>query len=149
MTRIIIDGDACPVVDSIVELTAEAGISVLLVRSFSHFSHKMYPEHVNTIYVDNGSESADYKIMQLCNSQAIVVTQDYGLASLLLSKALLVMHHSGKIYTKANIDMLLLRRYEHAKMRQRGGRHGGPSAFTKEQRKAFEMKFKSIIEKYG
>lgn len=37
MTHIIIDGDACPVVDSIIDLTTETGIFVTIIRSFSHF----------------------------------------------------------------------------------------------------------------
>lgn len=37
MTHIIIDGDACPVVDSIIDLTTETGIFVTIIRSFSIF----------------------------------------------------------------------------------------------------------------
>ncbi|HDZ5624581.1 TPA: hypothetical protein RTS26_000566 [Staphylococcus aureus] len=43
MTHIIIDGDACPVVDSIIDLTTETGIFVTIIRSFSHFSNQLYP----------------------------------------------------------------------------------------------------------
>lgn len=46
MTHIIIDGDACPVVDSIIDLTTETGIFVTIIRSFSHFSNQLYPPHV-------------------------------------------------------------------------------------------------------
>ena len=48
MTHIIIDGDACPVVDSIIDLTTETGIFVTIIRSFSHFSNQLYPPHVST-----------------------------------------------------------------------------------------------------
>lgn len=98
MTHIIIDGDACPVVDSIIDLTTETGIFVTIIRSFSHFSNQLYPPHVSTLYVDDGPDAVDYKIVQLSTKDDIVVTQDYGLASLLVDKVLIVMHHNGKIY---------------------------------------------------
>lgn len=43
MTQIIIDGDACPVVSSVIELTQETGIFVTIIRSFSHFSTQIDP----------------------------------------------------------------------------------------------------------
>lgn len=44
--RILIDGDACPVVDSIVRITAETGIFVYLFRTYSHFTVHDFPSHV-------------------------------------------------------------------------------------------------------
>ena len=81
MIQIIIDGDACPVTDSVIELTKGTGIFVTIVRSFSHYSTVIQPQHVKIVYVDDGPEAVDYKIVQLANSDAIVITQDYGLAS--------------------------------------------------------------------
>ncbi len=46
MTQVIIDGDACPVINSVIELTEGTGIFVTIVRSFSHFSTIEQPEHV-------------------------------------------------------------------------------------------------------
>ena len=46
MVKVIIDGDACPVVNSVIELTKGTGIFVNVLRSFSHFSHQIQPEHV-------------------------------------------------------------------------------------------------------
>lgn len=116
MTHIIIDGDACPVVDSIIDLTTETGIFVTIIRSFSHFSNQLYPPHVSTLYVDDGPDAVDYKIVQLSTKDDIVVTQDYGLASLLVDKVLIVMHHNGKIYNSKNIQQLLDKRYINAQL---------------------------------
>lgn len=93
MTKVIIDGDACPVVNSVIELTEGTGIFVTVLRSFSHFSHQIQPEHVKTVYVDDGPDAVDYKIVQIATSEDIVITQDYGLASLLIDKVRVVMHH--------------------------------------------------------
>lgn len=129
MTHIIIDGDACPVVDSIIDLTTETGIFVTIIRSFSHFSNQLYPPHVSTLYVDDGPDAVDYKIVQLSTKDDIVVTQDYGLASLLVDKVLIVMHHNGKIYNSKNIQQLLDKRYMNAQIRKQGGRHKVPTFY--------------------
>ena len=146
MTHIIIDGDACPVVNSVIELTQETGIFVTIIRSFSHFSTQIDPEHVRTVYVDDGPESVDYKIVQLAFSEDIVITQDYGLASLLLNKVRFVMHHKGFLFNDDNIQQLLYQRYINAQIRKQGGRHKGPPPFTKQDRQHFEHQFKLLIQ---
>ncbi|EEQ80552.1 YaiI/YqxD family protein [Staphylococcus warneri] len=146
MTHIIIDGDACPVVNSVIELTQETGIFVTIIRSFSHFSTQIDPEHVRTVYVDDGPESVDYKIVQLASSEDIVITQDYGLASLLLNKVRFVMHHKGFLFNDDNIQQLLDQRYINAQIRKQGGRHKGPPPFTKQDRQHFEHQFKLLIQ---
>ncbi|MCE5039461.1 YaiI/YqxD family protein [Staphylococcus auricularis] len=148
MTRVIIDGDACPVTQSVIELTEGTGIFTVIVRSYSHYSSADQPEHVTTIYVDQGPDAVDYKIVQLCESSDIVITQDYGLASLLINRATAVLHHSGKIYNMSNIDQLLNQRYLGAKHRRSGGRTKGPRPFTEQDRKLFEERFSEIIKPY-
>lgn len=56
-TNVIIDGDACPVVNSVIELTKGTGIFVTILRSFSHFSQQIQPEHVKIVYVDDGPDA--------------------------------------------------------------------------------------------
>lgn len=146
MTHIIIDGDACPVVDSIIDLTTETGIFVTIIRSFSHFSNQLYPPHVSTLYVDDGPDAVDYKIVQLSTKDDIVVTQDYGLASLLVDKVLIVMHHNGKIYNSKNIQQLLDKRYMNAQIRKQGGRHKGPHLY-KARSKVFEQSLLKVIHR--
>ena len=80
----------------------------------------------------------DYKIIQLVTTSDIVITQDYGLASLLLKKARIIMHHKGFIYNENNID-ILLQRYNNAQIRKQGGRHKGPSLFQKQTDSIFVM----------
>ena len=94
-TNVIIDGDACPVVNSVIELTKGTGIFVTILRSFSHFPQQIQPEHVKIVYVDDGPDAVDYKIVELASNNDIVITQDYGLASLLIDKVHTVMHHKG------------------------------------------------------
>ncbi|MFH4931268.1 YaiI/YqxD family protein [Staphylococcus cohnii] len=145
MTQVIIDGDACPVTNSVIELTKGTSIFVTVVRSFSHFSSKVQPDHVNIIYVDDGPDAVDYKIVKITQSEDIVITQDYGLASLLLNKAKVVMHHKGFVFNQNNINTLLEQRHASAQFRKSGGRTKGPSAFTADDIAIFEENFLPII----
>ncbi len=145
MTQVIIDGDACPVTDSIIQLTEGTGIFVVLVRSYSHFSMRDYPEHVKVSYVDDGPDQVDYKIVQLAQPDDIVVTQDYGLASLLIGKIQYVLHHNGMLYSDKNMAQLLEQRYLNAQTRHQGTRHKGPKKFSDEARAKFEQSFQRVI----
>lgn len=143
--KIYVDADACPVKDIIIDEAIQRELEVTLVTSISHFSLQEHPVGVETIYVDNDSEAADYRIMKLARKDDLVVTQDYGLASLTLAKGCKVMHHKGFMYTNKNIDDMLQTRYLSAQARKAGQRTKGPKAFTKEDKEIFRQKFIRIL----
>lgn len=143
--KIIVDADACPVKDVIFKETSHKNIPVILVSSLSHFSNQDVPDHVETIYVDAGRDAADFKIVALTKPGDIVITQDYGLASLLLPKGATVLHHKGFEYTDMNIDHLLSTRHMSAAIRQAGGRTKGPKPFSNEERRSFFKLFQNKI----
>lgn len=145
--KIYVDADACPVKDIIISEATRAEIPVILVTSFSHFSNAEQPAGVETIYVDSGADAADYRIMKLVQSEDIIVTQDYGLASLCLAKGCLVLHHIGFSYTNENIEQLLQTRYLSAMARKSGKRTKGPKPFTQEDRDQFRKLFKKSISR--
>lgn len=149
-TRILIDGDACPVVDTIVEVSAQVGVSVLLFRSYDHFSYQSYPEHVHIKYIDGGRDAVDFALLRETQSADIIITQDYGLASLALNKAAYVLHHKGYRYTTQNIEQLLLQRFYHQQERQATKRYGkGPKPYTAVQRQAFKNKLLQTLGHLG
>lgn len=141
--KIYVDADACPVKDIIISEGTAAEIPVILVTSISHFSNVEQPPGVETIYVDTGADAADYRIMALAESGDIIVTQDYGLASLALAKRCTVLHHKGFRYTDDNIEQLLQTRYLSSKARKSGKRTKGPSPFTSED----QEKFRRLLKK--
>ncbi|MFD1739481.1 YaiI/YqxD family protein [Bacillus salitolerans] len=145
--KIYVDADACPVKDIIIFEGRNADIPVILVTSFSHFSNAEQPSGVETIYVDSGADAADYRIMKLAEKGDIIVTQDYGLASLGLAKGMIVVHHKGFSYTNENIDQLLQTRYLSAMARKSGKRTKGPKPFTAEDREQFRRLFKQVISR--
>lgn len=142
--RLFIDGDASPVKNEVIEVARKNELEVIIVTSIDHFTTKEYPEHVSFHYVDKGNDMADYRIVALISSGDLLITQDYGLASLVLPKAR-VLHHNGWEYTQNNIDVLLMRRYHSAEMRKAGHRTKGPSAFSQEQRKIFQSKLEQTV----
>lgn len=141
--KVFIDADACPVKNTIITVASEYNIPVVLVKSYAHFSHDEEATGVETIYVDQGSDAADFRIIQLVKPDDIVITQDFGLASLALAKNCIVLHHKGFRYNQGNIDQLLQQRYLSAKARKSGQRTKGPKPFTKED----ESKFASLLHK--
>src|SRR3954465_7634417 len=143
--KVYVDADACPVKDIIISEGRNVNIPVILVTSFSHYSNAEQPLGVETIYVDSGADAADYRIMKLVEAGDIIVTQDYGLASLGLAKGNIVLHHKGFRYTNENIDQLLQTRYLSAMARKSGKRTKGPKPFTAEDREQFRSLFKQVI----
>ena len=147
--KIYVDADACPVKDVVIAEGTKAGIPIILVTSFSHFSNAEQPAGVEIIYVDSGADAADYRIMRLAKKDDLIVTQDYGLASLGLAKGCIVLHHKGYRYTNENIDQLLQTRYLSAMARKGGKRTKGPKPFTTEDREKFRELFKKAIRDMG
>ncbi|MRH42538.1 YaiI/YqxD family protein [Aquibacillus halophilus] len=144
--RIYVDADACPVKEIIIEESVKENIPVKLVKSYSHFSPQDDPLGAESIYVDTGADSVDYRIMLLAKTKDIIITQDYGLASLALSKGCTVLHHKGFLYTNQNIDELLNTRHANAKARRSGKKTKGPKAMTNEDKEKFRNLFIKIIK---
>ncbi len=142
--KIIIDGDGCPVKQEIIDIAIQFDLEIYLITSYAHYSHNYNHHLLTTIYVDNQREMADYKIIEHVRKGDIVITQDYGLASLCLNKAI-VLHHSGHRYSHDNIEQLLYTRHLHQQIRKQGGRHKGAKPFTQQDHQYFKNKFHEII----
>lgn len=144
--KIYVDADACPVKDIIISEGTKLDIPIVLVTSFSHYTSETQPKGVETIYVDTGADAADYRIMKLAEKGDMIITQDYGLASLGLAKGCTVLHHKGFTYTNDNIDQLLQTRYLSAMARKSGKRTKGPKPFTEEDRLKFRNLFLKLLK---
>ena len=143
--RIIIDGDACPQrVKEICERAAhEFNIELIIVVDIDHYIVSDF----TIVVVEQGSDSVDYKIVQIFENDDILITQDYGLASLVLGKSSAVIHTAGFFINNNNIDELLESRYIGQRIRKTGGRTKGPSKRRKEQDENFEKCLYKVL--YG
>lgn len=135
--RLFIDGDGSPVKDDAIQVARAFNLEVVIVTSVDHYTTKEYPENVRFVYVDRGADSADYKIVGLIHAGDFLVTQDYGLASLVLAKGVRVFHQTGKEFDETNIDILLEQRYHSSKLRKAGLRTKGPKPFTQKEHEDF------------
>ena len=143
--RLFIDGDGSPVKEDVIDLASKKKLEVVIVTSVDHYTTQEYPSNVQLVYVDRGTDSADFKIVGLIHRGDFLVTQDYGLASLVLPKGVRVFHQSGKEFDESNIGSLLEQRYHSGKMRKAGLRTRGPKPFTKEDHAAFRLAFEQAL----
>lgn len=140
--KIYIDGDGCPVVDLTIKIAKENNIPCFIVTDTSHIFNR---EYAQTITVEKGADSADFKIANMINCGDIVVTQDYGLASMCLGRKALPINQNGLVFTEENIDSLLMSRYLSKKARNEGKHLKGPKKRTQTQDRDFETALTKLI----
>ncbi len=140
--RILIDADGCPVVRLTVFVAKEYGIPTVI---FCDTSHEFHLDGVETVTVDKGADSADFAIVNHVESGDLVVTQDYGLAAMVLSKKGRVLTQNGLEITAFNIDSLLASRYAAKKARMSKKHLKGPPKRTARQDRAFENMLRKIL----
>lgn len=141
--KVLIDADACPVVDIAVKLCAKQGILCLLLCDTSH---ACYRQGAQTLIFDKGADSVDFALVNRATPGDIVITQDYGLASMCLGRKVRVLHQDGWEYTLDNISGLMEQRHANKKHRLAGGRTKGPSKRTKAQDEAFAKAFQQMLQ---
>lgn len=144
MIQLLIDADACPVIDLALSVSSRYKIKPIL---FCDTSHRIERDNVITIVVPKGPDSVDFKLVNSLSKNDIVITGDYGLAAMCLAKGAFVVDHNGREMTADNIDQLLAFRYESAKFRRAGGRTKGPKKRTEENNIAFKKFFQQICER--
>ena len=141
--KVIVDADACPVVDIALELCRQYRLPCVLVCDTAH---RVERDGAQTVIIDKGADSADFAIVNRTESGDLVVTQDYGLASMCLARSARVMHQDGWEYTQWNIDALLLQRHEARKLRAAGGRTKGPCKRKAQQDQAFRSALQQLLQ---
>ena len=133
--RLLIDADGCPVTRIAVQLAKQHNIDCTIICDTAH---RIEYDGAETIIVDKGADSADYRLVNLVHAGDLVITQDYGLAAMCLSRKAVVLNQDGKHYTEDNISGLLEFRAASAKYRRAGGRTKGPAKRTSQQDQDFE-----------
>ena len=144
--QIFVDADACPVVRIVEEIAEKYHIRTTLLRDTNHVLNSDYSE---VIVVGAGADAVDYKLISLCHKGDIVVSQDYGVAAMALGKGAYAIHQSGKWYTDANIDQMLMERHLNKKARRSSGKNHmkGPRKRTEEDDIRFAQSFEKMVMK--
>ena len=140
--KIFIDADGCPVVDIVVRTAKRYGLECTIICDTAHSIQR---DGAETIIVDKGADSADFRLINLISAGDIAITQDYGLAAMCLSKRAVVLNQDGKRYTEDNISGLLEFRALSAKIRRSGGRTKCMPKRTVQQDKDFGTALTELI----
>ena len=135
--KILVDADGCPVVNEAVFLAKKFQIPCFL---FADTAHRFEKDGATTVIVDKGADSVDFALANRVSAGDIVITQDYGVASMCLAKG------DGWEYTLDNIDALLLVRHESRKLRAAGNRFKGAKKRSVAQNQAFSAALLHLLQ---
>ena len=138
--RILVDGDGCPVISIITEVAAEQNIKLIV---YTDLNHRQQLDYGTLKVVDQGFQSVDMVLYNNIEQEDIVITSDYGLAALALSRGAEVLGFSGRKFTEQNIERLLAKRHRQFKERKRSGRHTS----HKKRTEADDQRFKKELLK--
>ena len=141
---IYVDADACPVVHIVEQVAENNNIQVMLLCDTNHVLHSDYSE---VRVIGAGADAVDFALISLCKKSDIVVTQDYGVAAMVLGKGAYAIHQSGKWYTDENIDQMLMERHMNKKARRASGKNHmkGPKKRTEDDDIRFRQSFEKLV----
>ena len=115
--KILVDADACPVKQIIEDVASNFKIPVIMIIDTSHELYSYYSEIVQ---VSKAKDAVDVALFNRTREGDIVVTHDYGVASMVLGKRAFAINNNGKWFTNQNIDTLMYERHIAAKQRKLG-----------------------------
>ncbi len=144
--KIFVDADACPVKEIIVDAAKERGLELIFVVSFAGYFDRGW--NAQKIVVDTSPQAVDLAIINRVAAGDLVVTQDYGLASLVIGKGGLAISPHGKIFHDGNMDGLLWQRHIHHEARKAGARVKGPKKRSQEDNARFRENFLRLLQVY-
>lgn len=142
--KVFVDADACPVVRIVEKIAEKYEVPVTLLCDTNHVLSSDYSE---VMIVGAGTDAVDFKLISLCHPGDVVVTQDYGVAAMVLGKKAYAIHQSGKWYTDENIDQMLMERHLAKKARRGSSKNHlrGPRKRTAEDDERFAESFERFL----
>ena len=156
MTTLFIDADACPVTREAIDAARRAKVPCVIAGNSTQnlarhvrASDPTQPRQgfwVRTLQVGVGADSADFAIVQELQPNDVVVTQDIGLASIVLGRGAQAIGVRGHVYSPLTIDSMMFIRHEEKKVRRAGGRTRGPAAFEDDDRERFVANLRRLLE---
>lgn len=150
MPTLFIDADACPVTREAISVARRHGwTAVVVANSTQNLERYASRAGVEAVQVSGGRDAADFAVVERLSAGDAVVTQDIGLAAMALGRGAKAIGPRGRIFHLATIDAELAVRHAEARLRRQGGRHGGPSKFTEEDREHFIEQLERLIAMPG
>jgi hypothetical protein len=129
--------------DAVHRVAGEFGRSVLI------FAHPAQAVDRGTVIRAEGPDAADFALFSACRRGDIVVTDDLGLAALVLSRGAAALSSRGRRYAPASMRSLLHQRHLARKARRAGKRTGGPSAMRAADHARFARRLREMLAQEG
>ena len=143
-----VDADACPVsVRHTIERVAR-NRRIDLVYYIDE-NHELNPSYGRVEQVGQGHDAVDMALINQVKAGDLVVTQDYGLAALVLARRAEAIHPGGRVFSDKNIDRLLFERHLSAKARRAGQRTINPRRRRSEDDKSFAEQLGAILDRWA
>lgn len=140
--KIFVDADGCPVVNISINIAKEYDLEIIIVKNFAH---EIFDPYATIVSVDISRDSADFFIVNKVEKGDIIVTQDYGLAAMCLSKGAIPINQNGLVFTQENIDGMLNRRHLHQQLRKQNKYYSKAKKRNHEADKSFESSLRELI----
>jgi uncharacterized protein YaiI (UPF0178 family) len=137
MTTLFIDADACPVTRDAIAVARRRRVPVVLVGNETQNLARNVRDGVEAVQVSAGRDAADFAIVERLSADDVVVTQDIGLAAMVLGRGARAIGPRGRVFHLSTIDAELAVRHAEQRHRRAGGRTRGPSKFEEEDREHF------------
>ena len=155
MTTLFIDADACPVTREALAEARRAHVPCVIAgnstQNLARHLRNSDPTDprdgfwVRLLQVGVGADSADFAIVEELSPSDVVVTQDIGLASIVLGRGARAIGVRGHVYSPLTIDSMMFIRHEEKKVRRAGGKTRGPAAFEDDDRERFSRNLRRLL----
>jgi Uncharacterized protein conserved in bacteria len=113
--KVIVDGDGCAGRHIIEKVCRELKVELIII---CNINHAIFSDYAEVKIVDSGFQNVDMHVMNNCQKGDVVVSQDYGVAAMCLSKGAACTSPSGYIFSDKNIDRLLFERHIKSELRR-------------------------------
>lgn len=143
--KIIVDADSCPVMNDIIVIAEQHGVRVLFVADYTHDLHSD-SRFVDRKIVEQSPDAVDIYIINVAGNEDIVVTNDIGLAGMVLDRAAGVISATGRRYSRDSIEPLLEQRHRSRKLRRAGVRlKQRHRSYSPSDRERFQQTLDSLL----
>ncbi|WP_279478507.1 YaiI/YqxD family protein [Aureimonas sp. SK2] len=143
--RVIVDADACPVKDEVLEVAGRRGAGVVLVSN-GGMRPSRYPG-ARIVSVSDGFDAADDWIAEEATPADVVITADIPLASRALEKGAAVLGPDGRPFTLENIGAALSFRSFNQHLRESGTTNTYNKPFAPADRSRFRAELDRILRR--
>lgn len=147
--KLYIDGDALPnILKPILVRAIEKRNIETYVVSNKKISIGSKAKHIHYLIVEAGADEADNKIIEMLDSEDLVITADIPLADRTITKEGHAIDHRGELYTTENIKQYLAMRDLMQSIRDSGEITKGPPPFTQKDAQKFANQLNKFLQAY-